>query len=194
MVAGTIGPGGSRHYTLPEKMYPEGVIYFSLVRFFVASRLFYSLLAVLLAAGIPIASGVAAELPHGEDARARTGVEAYLREKVALWQERLKLQDWSVSLVVSRQADLRPGTLGNIHWDADKKTAVIRVLGSSDGQTLPPALQDMECTVVHELIHLELASLPKTDASRSEEELAVNHLAEALLALDRKDPAAPATH
>jgi hypothetical protein len=194
-VAGTIGPGGARHYTLPEKTHPEGVIYCPVVRLSVASRLFNSLLAVLLGAGICIASGVAAELPHGEDVRARTSAEAYLREKVALWQERLKLQDWSVSLVVCQQSDLRPGTLGNIHWDADKKTAVIRVLGGSDGQTpSPAALLDMECTVIHELIHLELASLPKTDASRSAEELAVNRLAEALLALDRKDAAASATH
>jgi hypothetical protein len=40
--------------------------------------------------------------------------------------------------------------------------------------------------VVHELIHLELASLPKSEASRRKEETAVNQLAEALLALDHK--------
>jgi hypothetical protein len=44
----------------------------------------------------------------------------------------------------------------------------------------------MEDTIVHELIHLELASLPTTDTSRSDEEFAVNHLAEGLLELDRK--------
>jgi hypothetical protein len=171
------------------------VIYCASVRLSVASRLLNSLLTILLVAGISIASGVAAELPHDEGARARTVAEAYLRDKVALWQERLNLEDWSVSLVVSQQSDLRPGTLGNIHWDADKKTAVIRVLGTSDGQKpSQAALLDMECTVVHELIHLELASLPKTDASRSDEELAVVHLAAALLALDRNDAAASATH
>jgi hypothetical protein len=43
----------------------------------------------------------------------------------------------------------------------------------------------MEFTIVHELIHLELASLPRSEASRSEEEYAINHLASALLDLDK---------
>jgi hypothetical protein len=45
------------------------------------------------------------------------------------------------------------------------------------------ALEDMEFTVVHELLHLELAALPRTDESRVEEEHAVDHMAEALLHL-----------
>ncbi len=44
---------------------------------------------------------------------------------------------------------------------------------------------DMEFTVVHELVHLRLASLPKSDSSRSTEEAAVNSITEALIALDR---------
>jgi hypothetical protein len=141
--------------------------------------------AVLFLTGI-VAVCPAAELPA--DARIQNNTESYLRQRVEIWKERLKLQGWSVSVVVSRESDLRPGTLGNIHWDSDKKTAVIRVLGSSDGHDLPApvALSAMEDTIVHELIHLELASLPKTDTSRSDEEFAVNHLAEALLELDRK--------
>jgi len=35
-------------------------------------------------------------------------------------------------------------------------------------------LQDMELTIVHELVHLELAALPRSQASRSTEEHAVN--------------------
>ena len=85
---------------------------------------------------------------------------------------------------------MRKNTVGNIRWDAAKKTAVIRVLDPSD-YTLPfkEILRDIEFTVVHELIHLEmspvLADLSRTDANRREEEFAVNHMAEALLNLDR---------
>ena len=50
----------------------------------------------------------------------------------------------------------------------------------------PEMLNDTELTIVHELVHLELASLPRTEASRSSEEHAVNGIAEALVALDRK--------
>ena len=150
-----------------------------------ASGLLRPLFAVLFVAGVSTA--LAAELPRTKAAPVQSGVEVYLREKVTLWQDRLKLQDWSVSVVVSSPSDLRPGTLGNIHWDPDKKRAVIRVLAASDNETPTPAtLTEMENTIVHELIHLELALLPKTDASRSDEEFAVNRLADALLSLERQ--------
>jgi hypothetical protein len=156
-----------------------------LVALSLPSRFSNLLPTVLLLTGI-VGICRAAEIPP--EARATTRAESYMRHRVEIWKARLKLQAWSVSLEVSHKSDLRPGTLGNIHWDPDKKTAVIRVLGGSDDNDLsdPAALAAMEDTLVHELIHLELASLPKTDASRSDEEFAVNHLAEALLELDRK--------
>jgi hypothetical protein len=68
-----------------------------------------------------------------------------------------------------------------------KKSAVIWVLHPSDYRLpFPEMLNDMEFTIVHELVHLELASLPRSEASRSSEEHAVNGIAEALLALDHK--------
>ncbi len=45
-------------------------------------------------------------------------------------------------------------------------------------------LKDMQVTVVHELVHLELASLPVSDADRSNQEYAIDHLTDALLASD----------
>lgn len=108
--------------------------------------------------------------------------DEYVHEKLPFWQKRLELRDWKISILSVHSSGLRPRTLGNIHWDADQKTAVIRVLDASDYKTpYRAALKDMEFTIVHELIHLELASLPRTDASRSDEEHAVNHLADALL-------------
>jgi len=88
---------------------------------------------------------------------------------------------------MTRRNDLKPKTRGHIRWDKDKKSAVIGVLDASDYQ-LPfqEMLDDMEFTIVHELVHLELASLPRSEASRSSEEHAVNGIAEALLKLDRQ--------
>lgn len=116
--------------------------------------------------------------------------ESFAREKLSLWQKRLNLQDWDVTLEVVRRTELRPQTLGNIHWDNEKKTAVIRVLDPADYRLpFPEMLDDMEFTVVHELIHLEIAPVlshfTRSDADRSEEEYAVNHMADALLHLDR---------
>jgi hypothetical protein len=113
--------------------------------------------------------------------------EKYVNERLAVWQPRLSLQGWKISIIMSHPSDLKPKTLGNIHWDSDKRSAVIRVLDASDYKlSFHDMLDDMEFTVVHELIHLELSSLPRSDASRREEEHAVNQIADALLKLDRK--------
>lgn len=117
--------------------------------------------------------------------------DSFAAEKLWTWQKRLNLQQWNISVEVVRASELRPKTLGNIHWDLDKKTATIRVLDPAD-YTLPfhAMLNDIEFTVVHELIHLELVPVltdeKRTDANRRQEEFAVNHMASALLQLDRQ--------
>jgi hypothetical protein len=116
---------------------------------------------------------------------------SFAEEKLSQWQTRLNLKDWNITVQVSRSTDLKPKTLGNIHWDLAKKTAVIRVLDPADYKLPYQAmLDDIEFTVVHELIHLEMAPVltdiqQRSDANRREEEFAVNHMAEALLKLDR---------
>jgi len=131
----------------------------------------------------------AAEVPS---ARERTLLaESFTAERLWVWQKRLNLQDWNIQVVVVPASELKPKTLGNVHWELDKKTATIRVLDPADYR-LPfkEMLQDMEFTVVHELIHLELApvlaDLHRSDANRRDEEHAVNHVADALLNLGRK--------
>ena len=111
----------------------------------------------------------------------------YVTERLSVWQQRLKLADWHISVQQVRRTDLKPKTMGGISWDKPKMSAVIWVLDPVDYQ-LPfkAMLDDMELTIVHELVHLELASLPRKEASRSVEEHAVNGIADALLALDRK--------
>jgi hypothetical protein len=114
--------------------------------------------------------------------------QVFLSDRLAVWQERMKLEDWRISIVLTRRDDLKVRTLGGIRWDKTNKIAVMSVLDASDYR-LPfqQMLGDMEFTLVHELVHLELASLPRSEASRSTEEHAVNQIAEAaLLGLDRK--------
>ncbi|SRR5579875_4218031 len=133
---------------------------------------------------VPIAAAsvdTAAAPPDGEQA-----IVSFLNSRLAIWQQRLTLQDWKISIIMSHPSDLKPRTLGNIHWDSDKKSAVIRVLDASDYKmAYKDMIDDMEFTVVHELIHLELSSLPRSEASRRDEEHAVNQIAGALLKLDR---------
>jgi hypothetical protein len=133
----------------------------------------------------------AQSLPDQPTPRERTLLaESFTAERLWVWQKRLNLEDWNISVIMSRSTELKPKTLGNIHWDIGKKTATIRVLDPADYR-LPfkEMLQDMEFTVVHELIHLNFAPVvsdfQRSDANRREEEHAVNHMADALLKLDR---------
>lgn len=113
--------------------------------------------------------------------------EAFANEKLAVWQRTLALADWKISIIMCRRSDLKLKTLGRVRWDKAKRSAVISVLAPSEYH-LPvnEMLDDMELTIVHELVHVHLAALPRSEASRREEERAVSQLAQALLRLDRK--------
>jgi hypothetical protein len=113
--------------------------------------------------------------------------QEFVDAKLALWQQRLKLDGWRISVVMARETNLPPKAMGGIRWDKRKKSAVIWVLDPSDYR-LPfrEMLDDMELTVVHELVHLDLASLPHSQASRGSEEQAVNGIAQAMLGLDHR--------
>jgi len=111
----------------------------------------------------------------------------FLNTRLAFWQQRLDLQDWKLSVVSSHPNDLKPETLGNIHWDKENKSAVVHVLAPSDYKmACPAALEDMELTVVHELVHLTLSPLRNPTTNRSDEEHAVNQIADALMKSERQ--------
>ena len=117
----------------------------------------------------------------------RVEASRFVDEKLALWIGNLGLDEWQISALLTPRQELKKKTLGGIRWDKKKKTAVIHVMDPAD-YDMPYAemLADLEFTIVHELVHLELSSLPRTASSRSHEERAVNRLAEALLKLDRE--------
>jgi hypothetical protein len=113
--------------------------------------------------------------------------QQFTENKLVEWKHRLTLDEWKVSIVLTKRAALKPNTLGGIRWDKKKKTAVISVMHPADYEVSEQAmLKDMEETVVHELIHLKLSALSRSEASRSSEEEAVNGIAGALLQLERE--------
>jgi hypothetical protein len=121
-----------------------------------------------------------------------TSTNEFLNSRLSFWQQRLDLRDWKLSVVPSHPSELKPETLGNIHWDKDAKTATIRVLAMADYKiACSAALEDMELTVVHELVHLTLAPLRNITTNRGDEEHAVNQIADALLKLERQRAAHP---
>jgi hypothetical protein len=153
------------------------------VRTLTAARFsgFAVLLFALLAAP---ASGSSHEFTPQE--REATAAK-FVAERLQIWQDRMNLKNWNIRVQLARASQLEAKTLGNIHWDTNLKTATIRVLSPEDYKLPYQAmLDDMEFTIVHELVHLELASLPRSEASRRVEERAVNEIATALLKLARR--------
>jgi len=142
---------------------------------------FFSILGVTVFAGVG-RSPAAPRYPTPSEQPVLA--QDYLHNRLKLWQGILHLDTWNVTLEVTPRAELRTGTVGNIRWDDEQKSARIRVLQASDYEVpFYSALEDMEFTVLHELLHLELAALPRTDESRVEEEHAVDRMAAALLQL-----------
>src|SRR5258706_16034386 len=113
--------------------------------------------------------------------------QKFVNEKLELWQQRMNLKAWDIRAILVRTSTLKPRTLGGIHWDANTMRASIDVLSTYDYK-LPhqEMLDDMEETVVHELVHLQLSSLPRSEASRSAEEHAVNEITQALINLAKR--------
>lgn len=118
----------------------------------------------------------------GPDAVSAAQVESWTKT----WQERLSLLDWRIETRVVRTADLRADTLGNLKWNSLTRLATIKVLSPLDYNATPAEIaEDMEYTVVHELVHLQLAALPRDPNNRDLEEAVVNKIADALMTLDK---------
>ncbi len=107
-------------------------------------------------------------------------VESHLDRQLRAWQKRLGMEDWRLSIHVVRQKDLDKNTWGNSEWDPDAKTGTINVLDPADYNLKGGDLRlDMECTIVHELIHIQVSPLDARDESVRED--VVNRIMTALL-------------
>ena len=146
----------------------------------------------LLASSFLVTSASAANLTPGQP-DPDTAATTFLSKKLEFWQQRMNLTDWKIRVDLARMDQLEPRTLGSVHWDTQSRTAEISVLAPEFyNLAFEPMLDDMEVTIVHELVHIKLASLPHTDASRPVEEHAVHDITAALLQLvrDQRPPRA----
>lgn len=128
--------------------------------------------------------------PHGAQAQGKTVqplvTEAQVQRWLKIWQKRLALDDWDISTHIVRSRELKPDTLGNLRWNSASKTAVVRLMDPFDYELPPEEIpSDMEYTVVHELVHLQLALIPKAPGSKEVEERVVNGIGEALFSLEK---------
>jgi hypothetical protein len=107
-------------------------------------------------------------------------LEVRLVDQMKSWQKRLGLDDWTVTLQLVRQSEIDPNAWGSSYWDARAKKATIQVLDPRDYNLKGADLRlDMECTIVHELVHLQVSPLEAPDAHVRED--VVNKIMVALL-------------
>ena len=116
----------------------------------------------------------------GVSSPAMNPTEMRLDRQMKVWQKRLGLEEWRLSLHVVRQNSLDKHTWGNAEWDPDTKTASISVLDPRDYNLKGSELKlDMECTIVHELVHIQVSPL-QADSDETREDV-VNRIMNALL-------------
>ena len=109
-----------------------------------------------------------------------TPVETRLEHQMRTWQKRLGLEDWSLTVRLVRQSQIDPNAWGAAEWDPDNKTGTISVLDPRDYNLHGSELRlDMECTIVHELVHIQVSPLDAKDERVRED--VVNNLMTALM-------------
>jgi hypothetical protein len=140
--------------------------------------------AVLLCLGASVALGAPPVVSESKPKPVVT--EAQVVEWVQTWQSRLHLDDWKIETRIVRTSELKPDTLGNLKWNSSARTATIKVLNPADYDIPASEVpEDIEYTVVHELVHLQLSVLPRDLNRKDIEEQVVNKIADALMALER---------
>jgi hypothetical protein len=111
---------------------------------------------------------------------AMSPLELHLVDQMKSWQKRLGLDNWTMTLQVVRQSEIDPNSWGSSHWDPHAKTATIMVLDPRDYNLKGADLRlDMECTIVHELVHIQVSPLDAPNTHTLED--VVNKIMVALL-------------
>lgn len=111
--------------------------------------------------------------------------EKQLQEKLKYWKKRLRLRDWTIDAHVYRLSEFsNTNRQGECQWVEESKTAQIKVLDPADfSHTI--LINDMEETLVHELLHLHFAPMNE-DKYYMPIEQAIESIAKALVEIDRK--------
>src|SRR5437016_4903779 len=107
-------------------------------------------------------------------------LESRLERQMHFWQKRLGLDEWNLSVRLVRQSEIDRNSWGAAEWDPEGKTGTISVLDPRDYNLHGGELKlDMECTIVNELVHIQVSPLDARDEVIREE--VVNRIMGALM-------------
>lgn len=102
------------------------------------------------------------------------------------WQARLRLQDWDIHCQLVRSFRLTE-SVAEVESLETKRVAWVRVMNPWDFPPDSLLPQDVERSIVHELLHLVLSPLAPGEATLAEEQI-VNTLSATLVSLWRLRP------
>ncbi|SRR5229473_2248000 len=103
------------------------------------------------------------------------------------WQKLLRLQDWKITAKFVNSDEIAEDRVGECNHLAEAREADINILLPSSDEVVTERDQDVENTLVHELLHCHFA--PFRDEDRAvvvQHEQAIEAITEALLVLKRK--------
>lgn len=114
-----------------------------------------------------------------------------LQERLAYWQEKLRLQDWIIEVKIKRGMDMMSETSACVNWTLSKKMATISILDPIDYPPNCMGERDMENDLVHELLHLHFAPISdhfgeNRSVYSTFEEQAIESIAFGLVETERK--------
>jgi hypothetical protein len=113
-----------------------------------------------------------------------------LKAKCAEWQKILRLEDWTIFIEIHRARDLKTeNSQAEIEPFLLKRMAKIRILAPIDYEPTCWTPQDMEVSLVHELLHIHLFQLfadRENESRQIAEEQAIEAISRALVGLYRR--------
>lgn len=105
-----------------------------------------------------------------------------LKERLAYWQEKLRLRDWRIETEITRERNfINVDCNAEIRYNLPNKTAFVHIVDPIDFDDV--FKQDMEWLLVHELLHLHLAPIGDEETPV---EQAVESITYGLIKLERK--------
>jgi hypothetical protein len=99
-----------------------------------------------------------------------------LRRLCRLWQKRLRITDWTITIGWGTQAEM-PDACGTAQYDPRQMTAEVLIRPGTD-EAYPDG--GVEQTIVHELLHLVLHGDTEYERECIMQERAINQIADAL--------------
>jgi hypothetical protein len=123
--------------------------------------------------------------------RPRTPSQARLESWLREWQKALRLQDWRLEIQAKREKDMEcEACHGLCSYSPALKSGTITVRDSIDFQDGAGSPEDVEATIVHELLHLHFSPFyVNKGLVNTFQEQAIEVIAQSLVGLKRRGEA-----